>query len=47
MPTLEKISTKYPGIVNFKVIVDLKETYPTLNITTTLWSLEKEIEELM
>ncbi|TXB67280.1 glycosyltransferase [Vicingus serpentipes] len=46
IPTLEKISTKYPGIINFKVIVDLKKTYPTLNITTTLWNLEKEIEDL-
>lgn len=46
MPALEKINTKYPGVVTFKVIVDLKKTYPTLELTTTLWCLEKEIEEL-
>jgi len=46
IPFLLQLKNKYHNAISFKVIVDVDYTHPELNIKSTRWSTETEIEEL-
>jgi glycosyltransferase involved in cell wall biosynthesis len=45
LPTLEKLYKKFPNIY-FKMICDRAISYPSLNLESTKWNKETEIEQL-
>lgn len=45
LPTLEKIYAKYPNVY-FKMICDRDISYPSLNLKSSKWNKEQEIEQL-
>lgn len=45
LPTLEKLYAKFPNIY-FKMICDRPIDYPSLNLKSTIWNKETEIEQL-
>lgn len=46
IPFLKKIKTKYPDKVYFKVIVNMSVSYPELDLVSTNWNIDSEIEDL-
>jgi len=46
IPILAEIKQKYAGRVDFKVIIDIDYNVPEINLTSTKWSKETELEEL-
>jgi glycosyltransferase involved in cell wall biosynthesis len=46
IPFLVKLKDKYKGSISFKIIVDMNYEVPELDLKSTLWNVDTEIEEL-
>ena len=46
LPLLKILKEKYGNKINFKIIVDVKKTYPEIHAMTTPWQLNTEIQDL-
>lgn len=46
LPELERLKLEFGNKICFRIIVDIDKYYPSIDAHTTLWSIEKEIEDL-